>query len=274
VRGDGATIAKLVLVLALAPPALARAHVGLDEVGRTLDAEIARHPHDAEPHLHRARAHLAAHEWDAALAQLDHATADGADRVVVGTLRGEAYLGSGRPRRARREFDRVLARRSDAWGTLFLRGRAWIALGNPARAVARLESPQPEQVLARRDALLALGRRADAVTALDEGMARIGPVATLALAAVELEVDLRRYDAALVRLQRLCAANPPNPAWLARRGDILARAGRPAEAREAWGDAVALIENRPVGRRAAFAGLHQQLADRLAAGVTQTRDLP
>jgi tetratricopeptide (TPR) repeat protein len=273
VRGDGTTIATLLLVVALAP--LARAHVGLDEIGRTLDGEIRTHPHDAEMHLQRARAHLAAHEWDAILPQLDAAAADGADSAVVGTLRGEAYLGSGRPRRARREFERVLAARPDAWGTLFLRGRAWIALGNPGRgaddfgrAIAHLESPQPEQVLARRDALLAVGRRADAVTALDEGIARIGPVATLELAAVDLEVDLARYDDALARLQRLSAANPPNPAWLARRGDILARAGRPADARAAWGEAVALIEHRPAARRAAFAGLHQQLTDRLAAAGT------
>jgi tetratricopeptide (TPR) repeat protein len=280
VRRDAATIAGLVL-LALAAAAPAGAHVGLDEVGRTLDAEIRRHPDEPEPHVQRARAHLEAREWEAALVQLDHAAAHGAEPAVVGTLRGQAYLGWGRPRRARREFDRVLARRSDAWGTLFLRGRAWIALDNPARAaddfgraIAHLESPQPEQVLARRDALLALGRRADAVTALDEGIARIGPVATLELAAVDLEVELDRYDAALARLERLSAANPPNPAWLARRGDILVRAGRPAAAREAWSDAVTLIEKRPPGRRAAFAGLHQQLNARLAAGATQKRELP
>jgi len=278
VQGVGARIAKLVLVLAVAP-ALAHAHVGLDEIGRALDAELRRHPHDAETHVQRARAHLAAHEWDRALAQLARAAAAGADPAVVGTLRGEAHLGAGRPRRARRELDRVLARRPDAWGTLFLRGRAWIALGQPARAaddfgraIARLEAPQPEQVLARRDALLALGRRADAVTALDEGIARIGPVATLELAAVDLEVALGRWDAALARLERLCAANPPNPAWLARRGDVLARAGRPAAAHAAWAEAVALIERRPAGRRAAFADLHRQLVGRLAASVPQPRD--
>jgi tetratricopeptide (TPR) repeat protein len=266
VRQRATTIAGLLSMLALVSPA--PAHVGLDEVGLALDAEIARHPHDAEPQLQRARAHLAAHEWKAARDAADRA--DGADPVVAGTLRGEAYLGAGRPRRARREFDRALARRPDAWGTLWLRGRAWVALGELrrgaddfGRAIAHLESPQPEQVLARRDVLVSLGRPADAVDALDDGMARVGEVASLQLAAVDLEVELLRWDAALARLDRLCAANPPNPAWRARRGDILARAGRPAAARAAWADAVALIEQRPVERRAAFAPLHQQLNDRL-----------
>jgi tetratricopeptide (TPR) repeat protein len=257
----------------------ARAHVGIHELSRALDGEIARHPEDGPLHLERAKAHLVAREWDAALRELDAAAAHGADPDLVGTTRGQALLEAGRPRAARASLDRVLRRRPDAWGTLFERGRAWLALGSPrraaddfGRAIAHLHEPRPEQVIARRDALLSLGRRADALRALDEGMARIGHVASLELAAIDLEVALGRPTRALGRLDGLLAATPGNPAWVARRAELLARAGREAEARAEWARALAMIEARPAARRSrAFEELRRRIEIALGASAREDR---
>lgn len=272
----GAALA-LALLAAGAWPALA--HVGVEELGHALDAEVSRHPEDGELHLQRARAYLVAGQWRAALAQLDAAAHHGADRDIVGTTRGEALLGAGRARAARAEFDRVLRRRPDAWGTLFERGRAWRALGNAeraaddfGRAIAHLKTPRPEQVIERRDALLSLGHRVAAVGALDEGMARIGHVASLELAAIDLEVELGRPASALQRLDRLLAVTPKNPAWITRRADLLERAGRAHEARAEYERALAMIDARPASRRGrAFEELRHRIEAALGASAREEK---
>jgi tetratricopeptide (TPR) repeat protein len=258
------------LVLALAALAAwtdARAHVGLDEASHALDAEVARRPGDADLRLQQARVHLLMHQWRAALAELNAAAQMGADRDVVATTRGRVLLEAGKPRKARAEFDRVLSRRQDAYGTLFDRGRAWLALGDAeraaddfGRAIAGLRSPQPEQVIARRDALLLLGRREAAVRALDEGMERIGRVASLELAAIDLEVEMGEPTQALRRIDGLLAATPQNPAWVALRAELLKRAGRSGEARDEYARALAMIDRRPEERRGrAFEKLRRNL---------------
>jgi tetratricopeptide (TPR) repeat protein len=250
------------------------AHAGLDEVERETQAALTRHPHDAETHLERARVHELRREWDAALARLAEARTLGADPAVVGVARGRIQLAAGRPERAREEIDRVLARRPDAWGALYERGRIWLALGDPARAaadfgvaIAKLPAPRPEQVMARHDALLSLDRREEALRALDDGMALLGPIPSLELPAVDLEIALARWEAALQRLDRLIAQAAGNPAWIARRGDVLARAGRTAEARAEWTRALAVLDRRPPGRGARpFADLRQRLEAAIEEG--------
>jgi tetratricopeptide (TPR) repeat protein len=156
---------------------------------------------------------------------------------------------------------------------LFERGRAYLALGDTdtavrdfERAIGLMPAPRPEQILVHRDALLSLGRRADAVMALDQGMRRIGRVASLQLAAIDLEVELGRWDAALRRIDELLARRNPNPAWIARRGAILERAGRSQEARADYTRALSLIDDRSGPRRAqAFGALRRQLETTLAS---------
>ena len=164
--------------------------------------------------------------------------------------------------------------RPDAYGLLFERGRACLALGRIdraardfGRAIAGMPQPRPEHVIARRDALLALGRLSDAVAALDEGMARLGPIPSLELPAVELDLDLGRYDRALRRLDTLLAQRT-NPVWVARRGDVLVQAGRPTEARREYLRALTLIRSR---RAPAFEDIGRRLETSLVSTAHEAR---
>jgi len=266
-----------VLVAALGTAVLlaaagAWAHAGVDELKRDIDAQVAARPGDPQLRLERARILQLAGEWEPALAELDAATERGANADEVGSTRAAVLLAAGRPQPALDELDVLLQRRPDAYGLLFERGRALLALGRPedaarefGRAIAGMPQPRPEQVIARRDALLALGRRAEAVAALDEGMARVGRVVSLQLPAIDLDVELGRYDSALRRLDELLA-QAANPAWVARRGDVLARAGRIEEARAEYARALALIDTRPGARQVqSFAELRQRLQTALAS---------
>ncbi len=96
-------------------------------------------------------------------------------------------------------------------------------------------------------ALAAADRIDETLATLDEGSRRLGSVVTLELAATELEVSRARYDAALTRMDRLAATAPRKEQWLLQRREILERAGRPAEAREAFAAALLAVENPPRG---------------------------
>jgi tetratricopeptide (TPR) repeat protein len=251
---------------------VATAHVGMDELDARSAAALAARPDDATAHLERARVLQLEHQWDAALVALEAAAVRGADADVVGGVRASVYLDAGFPRMATLEVDRVLARRPDAAGLLVVRARASLALGNReaaaadfGEAIAKGPQPTPELVIARRDVLVALGKRAEAVQALDAGMDRIGHVVSLEMPAIDLEVELGRYDAALARLDRLTRdASVPNPLWIARRGDVLERAGRATEARAEYAKALALIDARAATRAQPFDDLKRRLETALA----------
>lgn len=241
------------LVLA---PALALAHAGVEVLDESTRAELAAHPERADAHLARARVLQMKGEWDAALEELEAAAARGADPDVVGEQRAMVYLDASFPRMAKVEIDRVLARRPDAYGLYVVRGRAWLAIGDGAAAardfgvaIAKGPRPTPELVIARRDALVSIGEKAEAIRALDDGMARVGHVVSLVMPAIDLELELGRYDGALARIDALAKTAPPNPIWIARRGDILQKAGRAPEARAEYAKALALIAQRPADRR-------------------------
>ena len=260
------------LVLALAP-AMAFAHAGVEVLDEGSRAELSKHPESAQAHLQRARVLQMKGEWDAALEEADEAASHGADPDAVGEAKAAIYLEAAFPRMAKVEIDRVLARRPDAYELVFERGRAWLAIGNAeaaardfGEAIAKGPNPTPEQVLAQRDALLSLGKKADALRALDAGMTRVGRVVTLVMPAVDIEIELGRYEAALARLDELAKTAPPNPIWMARRGEVLEKAGRPAEARAEYAKALQLIDARSVARRGKpFDDLKRRLETDLAS---------
>ena len=256
----------------LACASLAAAHPAFEDIERHVDGIVAERPEDPVSYLTRAQTRRVARDWDGALVALEHAAAHGAAPVDVSGLRGAVFLDAGWSGMALVEVDRALAIDPAQPQVQLLKGRACMALGRPedaARAIALaiegMTSPTPDHVLALRDARLAAGDRAGAIAALDHGMTRIGLVPSIALPAVDLELDLGREEAALRRIDALLATNPRNELWLARRGDVLDRLGRRDEARIARSDAIAAIRSRPDGRRGErAASLERELRAALA----------
>jgi len=247
----------------------AAAHPDLEFVRGALEGLLAEHPDDPELLLRQGRLREMARDWDGALVAFAHAQEHGADPTAVAAARGRVFLAAGFPRMAMFEYDRALAQRPDAYELLFERGRVQLELGRPdaadedfARAIANMKLPRPEQVIVRRDALLARGKREEAVRALDEGIARLGPIASLELPAIDIEVDLGHYNGALRRLDTLLQQTPANAAWIARRAEILKRAGRATDARAEFARALRQIETKPAQRQNTAT---KELAERLRA---------
>jgi predicted negative regulator of RcsB-dependent stress response len=115
------------------------------------------------------------------------------------------------------------------------------------------------------------GHVAEALRSLDEGVAELGPVVTLQLLAIELELRRKTYDAALARLDAVAAQSPRKETWLERRGQILASAGRAAEAGEAFVAALAAVEALPPPRRRVRAVIELEARLRTALARSSSR---
>lgn len=228
-----------------------------ERIGR-VNGQIEMEPQNAELYLTRAGIYRSHGDWEAALADIDRAAQLDPDRRDVDYFRGRVFLAAGHPQKAEVVLRRFLEAAPDHPAALVARARALAKLGRHldaadeyTRAIQHAPVPLPAYYLERAQALAHGGdaHRGAAIRGLDEGMARLGPLVTLALAAIELEVEGGRFDAALARLERLTARTPRQESWLARRGDILERAGRTQAARESFQRALAEIEKLPSHRR-------------------------
>ncbi|MBL9199871.1 MAG: hypothetical protein JNL39_05150, partial [Opitutaceae bacterium] len=113
-------------------------------------------------------------------------------------------------------------------------------------ALALLAAPPPELMLER----AALLPPAAALRTLEEAIARLGSIVTLHQRALALEEATGRIDDAAARLARLAAESERPENWHRRRGDLLARAGRAAEARSAYAAGLDAIAALPAWLRA------------------------
>jgi tetratricopeptide (TPR) repeat protein len=231
-------------------------HGDLDDQIAEATRRIERSPRDAALWFRRGELHRFHEDWPAALADLRRAAELDPSMQGVDLALGKTWLLAGDAAKAREALDRFLAKQPGHAEARVDRGRALAALGLKAeaeaeftRAIELLAEPRPEHYLER--ARVQEAERAAA--GLEEGLRRLGSVVTLELALLDLELEARRFDAALARIDRLSAAAPRKESWLVRKADVLREAGRPAEAREAFAAALAAIESLPAGRRAARA---------------------
>lgn len=252
-------ILLLQVVSLLLPDAYAHAHGDIDGQIDELTAAIAQSPTDARLRLRRGELHvrhgdLASAEDDlqAALAlnpSLDAAhlawsrLALAAGDTAESLARADRYL-SADPR----SVDGHLARAA----ALAAGGIDHLAAADAyAAATAHAPEPRPEWYVARARHLHAAGQAAQAVAALDSGIARLGKtVVALHDAAVEVLVADGQYVEAIARIDSVLASAPVAPYdWLVRRGDVSRAGGNQIAARSDYERAIQLIDALPAHRR-------------------------
>jgi predicted Zn-dependent protease len=252
----------------------AGAHPSLDEGIARLTLQLASQPVNAALFVQRAELYRQHEQFDAALADLAKAEQRQPGSTVVMLARAQVFSDVGQTTNALAAVQQFIAVATNNASAFVLRARCRLKLNEVGAAVADYNralkitsTPEPDLWLERARAQAALGQFAGAVRGLDEGMARIGEVPTLQLAAIEYERQGAEFDAALARVDKLAAQHPGTESWLVLRGEILAQAGRLAEAREAFQQALTEIENYPPSRR----GLEQtiQLQTHARAGLAR-----
>jgi tetratricopeptide (TPR) repeat protein len=239
-------------VCLLAWPLAAAAHQNLEARLATLTAEIAQATNHAALYLQRGEVHREHLDWPAAAADYDRAARLDAKLGAVDLCRARMLADSARLPEARAQFDRYLACCPEDGRGYVERARVLIRLKQHHAAVADftqalllLRESQPEIFLERAQALLADDRVDEALRGLDEGVKKLGPVVTLQVVALELELKQKQFDAALARLDTIMAQAARKENWFARRGDIERQAGRPEDARKSYAAALSAVTNLP-----------------------------
>ena len=233
------------------------AHEGLHEQIAAITAKIKREPKNASLYLQRGELHRVHRDWMRAAADYDRAEHLQPTLQIVDLARGKMFFDSGKLQRAKLTLDRFLTRQPDHYEGLITRARVLAKLGAQADAAKDFTEaltlstvPEPELYLERANVLAADVRQlGEAVRGLDEGVNKLGPVVTLQLAAIDLELRRKNYDGALVRLDQVAAQSQRKESWLVRRGEILKLAGRDEEARAAFNAALSAIELLPPAHR-------------------------
>ncbi len=274
------TIVFAVVLALLMPGAPARGHDGPREQIAVLTQQLTREPSRADLYLRRGNLQREAGDLTAARTDLARALS------LDGTLPGLPLAWARLQFDERRFADAVtsatqaLTSQPGNVAALRLRADAHTQLHQRARAVADLTriielAPTPDTVIERARLLAADPTTLDeALTGIVDGLRRIGPVVTLQLEAIDLERRLRRYDAALRRLDSITAQATRKEQWLARRGALLEEAHRTDEAMSAYRLALDAINALPPHARttratdALVSDLHHRI-DRLTAGTTR-----
>lgn len=231
----------------------ARAHPEIDEALGRLNTQIAASPDNADLYLERGELYARHDDLVAAEANYLRAQELAPKNPRLARAFGMLAFAKGELGEARRQFDAALAQRPDDAEALVLRARTLSALNDRAgaladfdRALALIENPPPEIYLER--ASLYPSPR-DALRSLEAGLERLGPVISLQLRVLSLEESLGLTEAALRRIDQLIAQTERKETWLKRRGDVLARAGRPREAASAYAAALEAIASLPAWLR-------------------------
>lgn len=199
----------------------------------------------AELYVKRADLQRLDENFMAALSDLDRAEKLNPELDTIYMTRGRTQFEAGRFEHAIPALSRLLQIKPDHPDGLIFRARSFRALDDHTAAlrdydhlVAVMPSPAPDCFLERAASLVALKSPQDAVRGLDEGIERLGNLTVLQQAAMQIELDLKQYDAALIRTERVMAVMQRKEIWLEKRGDILSAAGRQSEAYASYTEAL------------------------------------
>jgi predicted Zn-dependent protease len=263
------------LVTALLLPSRSLAHGSHDERIGAQTRLIEAAPADARLYLDRAAVHLDRADWAAAMADIDRAAELDPDLASVHYLHGLLLWRRGWSDEAERALNRFLAAEPKSAAGFAVRARVRADLRRPldaaqdfSRAIAYQPVAGPDLYLERARILSEAGAPylEEALHALEDGIAEIGPLPALALAAVEIEVQIGGFDDAAQRLDAATRSFSVRAPWLVREGEILEAAGRPEAARAAYQSGLDEIAGLPAHRRRllAFAELRRRALESIA----------
>lgn len=235
------SLVKLCSILMVLAPQLVLAHASIEQRILSATTQLAADPNNIELYLLRGDLYVSHNQWRAAEADFNTVAQIDESESRVHLYLGRLYLAEYRFTQAARELNNYLAyspKDSSARVTL---AQVLLELERPLDAVEQynlaIEShakPSPDWYLARAQALAATAplQLEEALLGLDQGIEQYGPLATLQLYAISLEVRRKDYDTALLRLDSLAQQSSRKENWLQRRAEILHKAGRDAQALE------------------------------------------
>jgi tetratricopeptide (TPR) repeat protein len=252
-------IAILGLGLLQATMPCASAHGALHQQLVDVSSQLAEHPDDFDLLLRRGELYRLHESWADSRADFEKARTLRPDELEPIFRLGRLELDAENATGAAHWLERTLERKPHHIEAALLMGRAQAKLGKTEAAVEHFTTaihwsrqPRPEWFLERSKAILAGAKSSTdrealkrATASLDEGLELVGPVPSLQLAAIELDLRAGYVDVALTRLDSIRTSSERKETWWFRRGIILEEAGRSREALQAFEATLAAIESLP-----------------------------
>jgi tetratricopeptide (TPR) repeat protein len=216
-------------------------HEGLHELIAAQVKAVAKNPSDPGLRLELASLYGRHGELKLALQNLDKVDALAPGKFPTDLFRAEAFLVARDFAKAKQALDRQIVAHPDSGRSWLLRARAQRQLAQHAASLAdyrealrRTSAPEPDLVEEVAGALAADGQKEEAAQVLAAGIERLGKIPSLMLRALDLEIETKNFDAALLRIEEARRDAPRPEPWMARRAVVLAQAGRTEESRAAW----------------------------------------
>lgn len=241
--------------------AQAEPHDDLEKQIATVTEELRLSPKHEPALIRRADLYRRHEQWDEAFADLE-AVLHSRDQASFVGVQARLFRDMECWRTALVVLSTFLARAEDPDLRLLraevraAHGKLKGALSDYDAALAKHPHPAPDHFLARARVTMSdesLGRTAieRAIGGLDQGLERLGPLASLHLAAIDLEVSREGFEAAIERIDLMAARSPRKESWWVRRAEVLRIAGRTEEALENLEQALLAIRSlKPKQRRA------------------------
>jgi tetratricopeptide (TPR) repeat protein len=244
-------------------------HGALDEKIEAMRILLTEEPSNPILHYQMAALHLEHADTTAALTSLDQLDELKPHPCDAEVLRSEVLLAMMRPHEALALVDTFLETHQNHSAAHALRARTLGVLGRSEEALAAYRAaltgtPPAGMIVVQEFAALLTqeGRVQEAADVLGAALAKHGQVVPLLVESLEAEATLARWDRALDRVAALQQLDPLPELWIARRAELLAKAGRPDESLKTWEELSARLAALPNLQRgsAPFARLAQRTA--------------
>lgn len=263
----------LVLCIGVTHPA--RGHGDAHGMIQAVTEELKTRPKDPDLYYRRGELFRRHAEWDLAWADYERAERFGGKMEILDLSRGLLLAEAKWGHSALGYLDRYLAVESNSIPALSTRARVHLSFTNRSAAIqdfstaiARTSDPRPELYLERAQVLMSTTPPdfAEALKGIEQGLEKLGPVVTLQLQAIDLELRLEKTNAAIARLDSIISQSPRKETWQARRGEILMQAQRWSESSASFKESLASLRSLPASRRNAPA--MRELERRIQSALT------
>lgn len=234
------------------------AHGTLHDQISIATARIEKDPDNAHYYFNRGESYREHQEWDLALADLHRAKQLDPTLTKVDFSYAKVMYGCKLYHTAKVILDKYIAKKPDVAAARITRAEVYVALNKPLLAIKDYnfafkasDHRQPDDYLSCARIFVGMGKEhvEKGIAILDKGMKKLGPLISLRLYCIDLEISIKRYSKALVRLDSIVANANRKEKWLAQRGDILLQARQPKKARASYLESLKHIEKLPVSRR-------------------------
>jgi predicted RNA-binding protein with PIN domain/cytochrome c-type biogenesis protein CcmH/NrfG len=255
-------------------PGRAWAHGSVHERIDVVNVELMEDPQNGELLVRRATLNLEHGDADKALADLDAASRMEAPRVDIPVLRARALAVLDRRSEALKVLAGYLALHPGSVGAYLTRAGLQEdathykdAALDYERAVKHADPPKADYYLGWARCLSLSGETDAAYGVLCQGVQRLPVVTVLAVAAYKKAVETGRYEEALRAIERFLKRTRRQERWLAEKGDVLRKQGKPDAAKEAYRAALVAMGELPQRHRNVIAV--RRLEERVRKGLSE-----